>query len=167
VRRLALGFLLLALTVPVGVPAASKPPAGALSIEGGRGVIVIRGNGGVLGRIAHGSVEVVDLTPADSWKPVVNGTTRTRRSVSKGANVSFRILGGDYRVTIKGEGISVSARGNGVATLLGVPGLFTPDTGIYSADLEADCQDAPDQCQAIPTTLTRVPFGTTDASSHS
>jgi len=157
--------MVLALAVPVGVLAAAKPPAGALSIEGGRGVIVVRGNGGLLGRVAHGSVEVVDLTPNDQWKPVVNGVTRSRRVLSKGANVSFRILGGDYRVTVKGEGISISARGSGVASLLGLPGFLSADTGIYSTDLEADCQDTPDQCQAIPTILTRVLFGST--ASHS
>jgi hypothetical protein len=159
VRRLALGLMVLALAVPVGVLAAGKPPAGALSIEGGRGVIVIRGNGGLLGRVAHGSVEIVDLTPVDAWRPAVNGVTRGRRSWTKGANLSFRILGGEYRITIKGEAISVSARGSGVATLLGVPSFPSSDTGIYSADLEADCQDSPDQCQVIPLTLTRVPFG--------
>ena len=158
-RRLALSLVLLALAVPALVLAAAKPPAGALSIEGGRGAIVVKGNGGLLGRVAHGSVEVVDLTPGDSWKPVVNGTTRARRSMSKGTNVSFRILGGDYRVTIKGDGISVSARGSGTAMLLGIAGVFNTDTGIYSTDLEADCQDNPDQCQVIPTTLTRAPFG--------
>ncbi len=160
-RRLVLGLVVLAVAVPMGVLAAPKPPAGALSIEGGRGVIVVRGSGGLLGRVAHGSVEVLDLTPLDAWRPVVNGVTRSRHVFSKGANVSFRILGGDYKITVKGEGISLSARGDGVATLLGVPGLLSSDTGIYSADLEADCQDAPDQCQAIPTILTRVLFGGT------
>ena len=150
---------MLSLAVPVGVVAASKPPAGALSIEGGRGVIVVRGNGGLLGRATRGSVEVVDLTPGDAWRAVVNGNARARRVLVRGTNLSFRILGGDYRITVKGEGISVSARGSGVATLLGVPGLTSADTGIYSADLEADCQDAPEQCDPIPQTLTRVPFG--------
>ena len=91
--------------------------------------------------------------------------TRQRKGAIKGVNVSFRILGGDYRVTVKGDGISVSARGNGVATLLGVPGLLSSDTGIFSTDLEADCQDTPEQCQSIPTILTRVLFGKTDTSS--
>ena len=45
--------LVLSLAVPVGVLAAGKPPAGALSIEGGKGVIVIRGNGGLLGRVSR------------------------------------------------------------------------------------------------------------------
>ena len=164
-RRLALGLMVLALAAPVGALAASKPPAGALSIEGGKGVIVIRGNGGLLGRVGHGSVEIVDLTPGDTWRPTVNGVTRSKRSFTKGTNVSFRILGGDYRVTVRGDGISVSARGSGAATLLGVPGLLGDSTGIFSTDLEADCQDSPDQCQSIPLTLTRVPFGKTDSAS--
>ena len=37
-----------------------------------------------------------------------------------------------------------------------MPGLLSSDTGIFSTDLEADCQDTPEQCQSIPTILTRV-----------
>jgi hypothetical protein len=165
VRRLAVAIavLVLAVIASAGIAAAStpKPPAGALSIEGGKGFIVVRGNGGLLGRVAKGSADVVDLTPGDAWRPVVNGSRRTSKFSAKGANLSFRILGGDYRITIRGEGISLSARGDGVVTLLGVPSPLSPDTGIYSTDLEADCQGAPDQCDAIPTTLTRVSFGST------
>ena len=148
-----------AASAALATAATAKQPAGALSIEGGKGFVVVRGNGGLLGRVARGSVEVLDLTPADAWRPVVNGSRRPARFSARGANLSFRILGGDYRVTIRGEGISVSARGSGIVTLLGVPAPLSADTGIYSTDLEADCLGAPDQCEAIPTTLTRVPFG--------
>jgi len=160
---------MLALVAPAAVLAASKPPAGALSVEGGRGAIVVRANGGLLGRVAHGSVELVDLSPGDGWRPTLNGSTRARRVTAKGTNLTFRILGGDYRLVARGDGISVSARGAGVVTLLGVPSLVTGDTGIYSTDLEADCQDSPEQCDPIPVTLTRVPFGKTDtpANQHS
>jgi hypothetical protein len=171
VRRLALGIsalaAALAASAALAAPPAPKPPAGALSIEGGKGFVVVRGNGGLLGRVARGSVEVLDLTPADAWRPVVNGSRRTGKFSTKGVNLSFRILGGDYRITIRGEGISISARGDGVVTLLGVPDPLSPDTGIYSTDLEADCQDAPNQCDAIPTTLTRIPFGNPSPSTHS
>ncbi len=155
--RLALALLLLVVVLPAAT-LATRAPAGALSIEGGKGVVVVRGNGGLLGRLGRGAVELVDLTPADQWKPTVNGVPRSRRTYLKGTNVSFRILGGDYRVSVKGEGISISARGTGMATLLGVPGL-TGDTGIYAANLNADCQGSPDQCQPIPTSTTRVGFG--------
>jgi hypothetical protein len=158
--RLALPLSLLVVALPA-VSLATRPPAGALSIEGGKGVVVVRGSGGLLGRLVHGTVELVDLTPADQWKPTLNGIARSRRTYVKGTNVSFRILGGDYRVSVKGEGISISARGTGAATLLGIPGL-TGDTGLYSADLNADCQGSPDQCQPIPTSVTRIPFGASE-----
>ena len=84
----------------------------------------------------------------------MNGSTQVHDGCSvKGANLSFRILGGEYRITVKGDGISLSARGSGVATLLGVPGVTGLDAGIYSTDLEADCQDAPEQCDPMPLTL--------------
>lgn len=159
---------MLVMVAPAAVLAASKPPAGALSIEGGRGVIVVRANGGLLGRVAHGSVELVDLSPGDGWRPTLNGSAKSRRVSAKGTNLSFRILGGDYRLVVRGDGISVSARGSGVVTLLGTPSVLSGETGIFSTDLEADCQDSPDQCEPIPMTLTRVPFGKTDtpASQH-
>jgi hypothetical protein len=170
VRRLAVGIsalaVALAASVALAAAATPKPPAGALSIEAGKGFVVVKGNGGLLGRVAKGSLDVVDLTPADAWRPVVNGSRRAGRFSTRGSNLSFRILGGDYRVTIRGDGISISARGDGVVTLLGVPAPLSPDTGIYSTDLEADCQDAPDQCDAIPTTLTRVPFGNASPGLH-
>ena len=158
--RLALALSLLVVVLPAAT-LATRAPAGALSIEGGKGVIVVRGNGGLLGRLGRGTVELVDLTPADQWRPTVNGVQRSRRTILKGTNVSFRILGGDYRVSVKGDGISISARGTGVATLLGVAGL-TGETGLYAADLNADCEGAPDQCQPIPTATTRVGFGLAD-----
>lgn len=158
-RPFALFVVLLALVLPGAVLAAARQPsAGTLSIEGGKGVVVVRGNGGLLGHVAHGSVEVVDLTPGDEWRPTVNGVSRGRRVLLRGTNLSFRILGGDYRLTVKGDGISVSARGAGVATLVGLPGL-TGDTGLFGTGPSADCQDSPDQCEALPPVLTRVPFG--------
>jgi hypothetical protein len=158
VRHVALFLILLALVAPAAVLAAAHPAAGALSVEGGKGLVIVRGNGGLLGRVTRGSVEILDLTPGDAWRPTVNGTTRSRRMFMKGANLSFRILGGEYRVTTRGDGISISARGSGVATLLGAPGL-TGETGIFSADINADCQDQPQLCDPVPTNLARVTFG--------
>lgn len=135
-----------------------RQPPGMLSVEGGRGVVIIRGNGGLLGRVAQGSVIVVDLSPSDPWRWSVNGIARERRATLKRSELSFRILGGSYRLTVAGEGISISARGTGVATLTGHPGL-TGDTGLYAAGLDADCDAQPDQCQPIPIVSTRVPFG--------
>jgi hypothetical protein len=149
----------LALALPALDAAAAKPPAGALSVEGGKGIVIVRGNGGLLGRVAKGTVEVVDLTPLDPWRPTVNGVSHPRTWTYKGASISFRILGGSYKVTVKGDGISLSARGSGTATLLGIPGL-NGVTGLYAADLNADCQGSPEQCTPIPTIWTKVQFPT-------
>jgi hypothetical protein len=159
VAKRALGVVLLAVVLPAAVFAASKA-AGGLSVEGGKGVIVIRGNGGLLGRVSKGSVELVDLTPADAWRPYVNGIARSRRTVVRGTNVTFRILGGDYRLVVHGDGISISARGAGTATMTGVS--LTGDTGIYTTDPNTDCQEAPGECAFIPTLATRVTFGPPD-----
>jgi hypothetical protein len=158
-RALAPLLAVLALALPALAAAAGRQPAGALSVEGGKGIVIVRGNGGLIGRVAKGTIEVVDLTPLDPWRPTVNGVTHPRNWTLKGGNVSFRILGGGYKVTVKGEGISLSARGSGTATLLGIPGL-NGITGLYAADLNADCQGSPDQCTPIPPIWTKVPFPT-------
>lgn len=159
VAKRALGVVLLAVALPAGVLAATKP-AGGFSVANGKGIVVIRGNGGLLGRVSKGSVELVDLAPTDAWRPYVNGVARSRRTVVKGTNVTFRILGGDYRLTVHGEGISISARGSGTATMTGISLLG--DTGVYSTDPNADCQDTPDQCTPISSLPTRVTYGTVD-----
>ena len=110
-----------------------------------------------------GSVEIVDLTPADAWRPAVNGITRRQALAQQGRRTSAS--GSSAATTasrVKGEGDLRLRPRQRLRTLLGVPGLLSSDTGIYSTDLEADCQEAPDQCQAIPLTLTRVPFGKPD-----
>jgi hypothetical protein len=137
---------------------------GTLSVEGGKGAVTIRGNGGLLGRVGRGSVDIVDLSPTDDWRVAVNGVSRSRRVTGHGVNVTFRVLGGDYRLIAKGDGISISAHGSGVATLLGVPGL-TGDTGLFAVGPNADCQDSPDQCSVLPTGLTRISFGQSETPS--
>jgi hypothetical protein len=155
--RVALCLTVLLVALPA-VSYATRAPMGALSVEGGKGLVIVRGNGGLLGRLARGTVEFVDFTPNDQWQPIVNGVARGRRTYLRGTNLSFRILGGDYRVGVKGDGISISARGSGVVTLLGMPGP-TGDTGLYAAGVNADCQGSPDQCLALPASITRVSFG--------
>jgi hypothetical protein len=112
-RVVTLAFLILTLTVS-GVWAASRPAAGSLSIEGGRGGIVIRGSGTVVGRLGKGDLQIVDLSPNDQWNPRINGLQSTKIT-SRGKGVNFFIPGGRYRVTVRGDGISVSARGAGFA----------------------------------------------------
>jgi hypothetical protein len=114
-RVTAIAVLAAALVVPSAWTASR--PAGSLSIESGRGTVVIRGGGTVVGRLAKGELQIVDLSPNDQWSPRVNGIARTRLVIVRGKDVNFFIPGGRYRVSLRGEGISVSARGTGFANV--------------------------------------------------
>lgn len=128
-RLALLSLVLLALAVPAAFAASS--PAGSLSIEDGRGSIVLKGKGIVLGRLDKGEVQIVDLSPVDQWSPRVNGVPRGRTVWLRGKDVNFYVPGGRYRITVRGEGFSISARGQGSATLLGNPDA-SGATGTYA-----------------------------------
>ena len=128
--RLALVFLcLLALAVPAGW--AATRPAGSLSIEDGRGTIVLQGKGIVIGRLERGDVRIVDLTPIDQWSPRVNGIPRGRTVWTRGKDINFYVPGGRYKITVHGDGVSISARGQGLAGLDGEPDA-AGDTGTFA-----------------------------------
>jgi hypothetical protein len=156
--RKALTILLaVALAAPLAAPAAKRPAAGSLSIEGGRGVITIKGQGGVLGKV-RGAVQITDLTPLDKWRPIVNGEAVRRVGWTRGSEVSFRILGGRFKVQIRGEAVSVSVRGVGHAVLKGEPGLLG-ETGVFATGESADCVAEPEVCEPVPVESTRIVFG--------
>jgi hypothetical protein len=111
--RIAL-FATAALVLVVPAVWASNRPTGTLSIEGGRGTVVIRGSGVVVGRLAKGDLQIVDLSPNDQWDPRVNGLPQARL-LTRGKDINFFIPGGRYRVTVRGDGVAISARGAGVA----------------------------------------------------
>ena len=147
--RLALLIgLLLALAVPVAL--AATAPAGSLSIEDGRGSAVIKGKGIVIGRLERGEVQIVDLTPLDQWSPRVNGVPRGKTVWTRGKDINFYVPGGRYRVTVRGEGFSISARGQGLATLDAVADAAGA-TGTYAV---GDSAASP-----LPEFLERVEFG--------
>ena len=112
-------FALLAL-LTVAVPLASAAtPTGTFSVEDGRGTIVLRGKGIVIGRLERGEVQIVDVTPLDQWSPRINGVPRGKTVWLRGRDVNFYVPGGRYRITVRGDGFSISARGQGTATLDG------------------------------------------------
>jgi hypothetical protein len=118
--RLAL-VIVLALALAVPAAWAVARPVGSLSIEDGRGTVVLRGKGIVIGKLERGEVQIVDLTPLDRWSPRLNGVPRGRTVWTRGKDLNFYVPGGRYRITIRGEGFSISARGQGSATLTGKP----------------------------------------------
>ena len=147
--RLVLASLaVLAFAVPLG--AAATRPAGSLSIEDGRGTVTLRGKGVVIGRLERGEVQIVDLSPLDQWSPRINGVPRGRTVVMRGKDVNFYVPGGRYRITVSGTGFSISARGQGSATL---DGSADPvgTTGTYAVGDEVR--------QPLPEGSTTVQFG--------
>jgi hypothetical protein len=149
-RAVLLSALVLTIAVPVGWAASS--PAGTLSIENGRGTVVLTGKGIVIGRLDKGDVKIVDLSPLDQWSPRVNGVPRGKTVGTRGKNVNFYVPGGRYKITVKGEGFSISARGQGTVTVTGNPDAAGA-TGTYAL--------GDDNPSPIPSTAQTLSFGST------
>jgi hypothetical protein len=134
---------------------AAEPTAGTLSVERGRGVVMIDLKGSVLGRITTGTLRVTDHTPNDRFAAVVTGRKVTeerlgpRTVLYRGQGLRFRMLGGGYRMVARGSGITVSAVGRGTVMLDGDPRLTDADAGVYSLD-GADCSVEPLSCTPLP-----------------
>src|SRR6476620_10227462 len=139
-RALLTFAVLIALALPAASAAHDQSASdGTLSVLGGRGAITISARGGVIGSFARGSVTISDPVEGDGTGPVVTGddfppierndTTTTWR----GTKVRFRIIGGSFRIVVKGRGINLSLVGTGKVTL---DGAGTGDDGSYSVNGE-------------------------------
>jgi hypothetical protein len=137
-RRLLTFAMLIALAVPASSAARERSPNdGTLSVRDARGTIIINARGGVIGSFVRGSVTISDPIDGDGTGPIVTGddfppverneTTTTWR----GTKVRFRIIGGAFKVTVKGRGINLSLVGKGNVTL---KGAGTEDDGTYSVN---------------------------------
>ena len=148
---------------PAGAARASDPEAGSLSIERGKGTVTLDVRGNVLGRLTNGSITVTDKTPNDAYVATVTGRKILvqRRPVPtktfvRGLGLRFRMLGGSYRIVIRGQGISLSAVGRGNVSIDGEPKFFGDDLGLYSVDSDVDCGIEPQSCTPIPDEPVRV-----------
>jgi hypothetical protein len=137
-RRLLTFAMLAALVLPAVSYARERGSNdGTLSVKDGRGTIILNARGGVIGSFARGSVTISDPIDGDGTGPIVTGddfppierneTTTTWR----GNKVRFRIIGGAFKVTIKGRGINLSLVGKGNMTL---NGAGTEDDGTYAVN---------------------------------
>ena len=134
---------------PTRAPAVKGAPSASLSVEDGRGVIQITGSGVLVGRMDKGSLEIVDLSATDQWSPRVYGIPRGKTVTLRGKNVSFYVPGGRYKLTAKGTGISISARGSGAVALDGDPDPVG-DTGTYAV---GDAAPVPVPARAVKLTF--------------
>src|SRR5436309_72315 len=136
-RLLTFAVLVFALALPAGVAARpSGPTDGTLSVKDARGIITIQGRGGVIGSFAKGSVTINDPVDGDGTGPIVTGDEWSKdksdtASVWGGTKVRFRIIGGTFRIVVRGRGINLSLVGTGKVTL---SGAGTDDDGSYSVN---------------------------------
>jgi len=147
-----------------GLAGAAEPTSGTLSVESGRGVVTLDIRGSVLGRLAGGVLRVTDQTPNDRFTPLVVGRKVTQDRVNakttmyRGVGLRFRMLGGGYRLVMRGTGIDVSAVGKGSVVLDGEPRFLGDDAGVYSLD-GVDCGQNPELCLQLPTEPVRFVLG--------
>ena len=159
-RRSLILLALLALALPFAASAAVRTGEGTLSVENARGKVTVQAKGAILGRIVSGSVLVFDLTPNDGYEPYVSGDDYVKLVGETGIqyggrNLRFRLIGGSYRIVVKGTGIDLSVVANGRALLEGdtsAPG----GAGVYSIDGTdcrtnggAGCKPLPDKAQFL------------------
>lgn len=136
-RRLLTLAMLIALAVPASSAARERSPNdGTLSVRDARGTITLSARGGVIGSFTQGSVRIVDPVEGDGTGPIVSGDEFRREidektDIYRGTRVRFRIIGGGFRVIIKGRGINLSLVGRGSVTL---NGAGTGDDGTYSVN---------------------------------
>jgi hypothetical protein len=132
-------FLTFAVLVALIVPATSAarrtgPNDGTLSLRDARGTFIISARGGVIGSFARGSVRISDPVEGDGSGPIVTGDEWSKErdettTTWGGTRVRFRIIGGAFRVVVRGRGINLSLVGKGNVTL---KGAGTEDDGTYS-----------------------------------
>jgi hypothetical protein len=153
--RLA-ALTLLAFALSASAAAAFAGTTGSsLLIEDGRGLVVVKGKGVLIGHIDKGSLQITDLTPTDQWSPYVNGVPRGKVVWIRANKVSinFRVPGGRYRIVAKGEGISISARGTGQSSIDPEPDAVG-EAGRYAV--------GDDELAELPAEPVRLTFGAVD-----
>ena len=136
-RLLTFGVLALALALPAGAAARAKGSSdGTLSVKDARGVITIQGRGGVIGSIAKGSVTINDPVDGDGTGPIVTGDDWSKdksetATIWGGTKVRFRIIGGTFKVVVRGRGLNLSFVGKGNVI---INGAGTDDDGSYAVN---------------------------------
>lgn len=155
-RKVVLLLCAFALVSLASTASAAEPTAGTLSVERGKGVVMVDLRGSLLGRLTTGSLRVTDNTPSDRYSALVVGRKVTQERLGprtvlyRGQGLRFRMLGGAYRVVVRGSGISVSAVGRGVVMLDAEPKFTGDEAGVYSLD-GVDCSLEPALCTPLPT----------------
>jgi len=151
-------LLLAAFTVPAAL-SADTPGDGTLSVKRGRGIVVLKLKGTVIGRLTSGKVQVKDFRPFDGNVPLFTGCKVKHPtiglSVCQGRKIGYRVLDGRFNVNVRGSGISISAVGRGTVTVDGSGEDGLPD-GVMSMNSQP-YESLPDDLTTL--TLEAPPAG--------
>jgi len=156
-RILALTTLLAATTVPLAAAGRTTPDDGTLSVKRGRGAVMLKLKGTVIGRVAkNGRVQIRDFKPFDDNDPKLSCKPKSRHpsfavSVCTGRNIGFRVDNGRFNIQLRGTGISISAVGHGQVAVDG-----TGETGVDDGVISIDDQPY----ESLPDELTTYLLGT-------
>lgn len=155
-----LGLIVLVLGLGLGLPAGASavrelPGDGTLVVDNARGVVVVNGRGGIIGRFDSGYVRIFDPSEIDGGLPAVYGWDKIRQlgphtTLYIGEDVRFRLIGGAYRVTVQATGMDISVVGKGSATLDGSG--FSEQPGRFQINGSG--------WQPMPDAVTRYTLGT-------
>jgi hypothetical protein len=136
-RLLTFAVLVAALAYPAS--SAARPSSasdGTLSVKDARGIITIQGRGGVIGSLGKGSVLINDPVDGDGTGPIVTGDEWSKdktdtATIWGGTKVRFRMIGGAFKIVVRGRGINLSFVGK--ANVI-VNGAGTDDDGSYAVN---------------------------------
>jgi hypothetical protein len=152
-RRLLTFCALVALAVPAATQAATTAD-GTLAVKNATGVVMVfNAKGAVI--IGHADKAKITITDSDStdgrvivlgWDSKVALTPT--KTVYKGDDLRFKLLGGDNTLFVRGSGISLSAVGEGKVTL---------DGGNVANDGKFSIDDGP--FKSLPDALQTFSFG--------
>jgi hypothetical protein len=144
-------LLLAAFTVPAAL-SADTPGDGTLSVKRGRGSVVLKLKGTVIGRLTNGRVQVKDFRPFDSNVALFTGCKVRHPTISltvcQGRKIGYRVLDGRFNVNVRGSGISISAVGRGTVTVDGSGEDGFPD-GVMSMNNQP-YESLPDDTTTLP-----------------
>jgi len=141
-RRLLTLCALVGLALPAGIQAATTAGAadGTLSVKNATGLVLVNAKGAVI--IGHADKARITITDSDSTdgRVIVLGSDSKvaltpTKTLYKGEDMRFKLLGGDNLLFIRGSGISLSAVGEGKVSFDGGnvanDGKFSIDDGPF------------------------------------
>jgi hypothetical protein len=144
-RRPLFALLCGLLVVPAALAAPRTTGDGVLELQAVNGTVTIGSalkpaRGALWGQMDDGTLKVLDPDGSDrnifvsgqDRKPTITDTDYGKLTTYVGHELHFRVTGGTYKLTFKGDGIDVTAVGVGVARLAGDPTALT--TGSYAVD---------------------------------